>query len=137
MRRIMVTGAAGPPATNFVRLVAHGARARSPDRDRRRQVLPAASGDVLAVPVPPAPDPSFLKLLNNIVERERVELVHAQNDTEVAFISEHRDRLGARVFLSAPENVRTCLNKVPLVPTRARGGAEGTPIRCLSARRTT
>ena len=51
--------------------------------------------------MPPARDPSFLKLLNNVIERERVELVHAQNDTEVAFISEHRDRLGARVFLPA------------------------------------
>jgi biotin carboxylase len=111
MRRILVTGAGGSPATNFVRsLRAAPERVHLIGTDADRFCLLRAETDSRYL-VPPARDPSFLKVLNTIIERERVDLVHAQNDTEVAFISEHRDQLGARVFLPARETVRTCLDK--------------------------
>ena len=61
--------------------------------------------------VPPAGDPAYLDVLNAIVEREDVGLVHAQNDAEVAFLSEHRDQVAARLFLPARETVRACQDK--------------------------
>jgi hypothetical protein len=50
-------------------------------------------------------------VLNAVVERERVDLVHAQNDAEVTFLSEHRDQVAARLFLPAKATVRVCQDK--------------------------
>src|SRR4029450_10978515 len=61
--------------------------------------------------VPPAGDPDYLDVLNTLIEREGIGLVHAQNDAEVAYLSEHRDRVGARLFLPARETVRVCQDK--------------------------
>ena len=112
MRRILVTGAGGSPATNFVRSLRAAAEPfQLIGTDADRFCLLRAETDVRYL-VPPAQDPSYLEVLNTIIEREGVELVHAQNDAEVAFISEHRDELGAaRVFLPDPATVRTCLDK--------------------------
>jgi carbamoyl-phosphate synthase large subunit len=111
MRRILVTGAGGSPATNFVRSLRSAPEPMHlVGTDADRYCLMRAETDARHL-VPPAGDPSYLEVLNAIIERERIDLVHAQNDAEVAFISEHRDRLGASVFLPAPGTVRLCQDK--------------------------
>jgi carbamoyl-phosphate synthase large subunit len=111
MRRILVTGAGGSPATNFVRSLRSAPEPMHlVGTDADRYCLMRAETDARHL-VPPAADPSYLDVLNAIIERERIDLVHAQNDAEVAFISEHRDRIGARVFLPAPATVLLCQDK--------------------------
>jgi glutathione synthase/RimK-type ligase-like ATP-grasp enzyme len=111
MRRILVTGAGGSPATNFVRsLRAAPEPVHLIGTDADKFCLQRAETDARFL-VPPAGDPAFLEVLNTIIERERVDLVHAQNDAEVAFISEHRDQVEARLFLPARETIRTCSDK--------------------------
>jgi hypothetical protein len=111
MRRVLVTGAGGSPATNFVRSLRSAPEPfHLVGTDADRYCLMRAETDVRHL-VPPAGDPCYLEVLNAIIERERIDLVHAQNDAEVAFISEHRDRIGARVFLPRPETVRLCQDK--------------------------
>jgi glutathione synthase/RimK-type ligase-like ATP-grasp enzyme len=111
MRRILVTGAGGSPATNFVRSLRSAPEPfHLVGTDADRYCLMRAETDVRQL-VPPAGDPCYLEVLNAIIEREAIDLVHAQNDAEVAFISEHRDRIGARVFLPRPETVRLCQDK--------------------------
>lgn len=111
MRRILVTGAGGSPATNFVRsLRSTPEPMHLVGTDADRYCLMRAETDTRHL-VPPASDPSYLEVLNAIIERERIDLVHAQNDAEVAFISRHRDRIGARVFLPAPATVLLCQDK--------------------------
>ena len=61
--------------------------------------------------VPPASDPAYLDVLNDIIDDERVDLVHAQNDAEVGFLSDHRDEVHARTFLPSRETVRICQDK--------------------------
>jgi hypothetical protein len=61
--------------------------------------------------VPPASEPAYLDVLNDIIDREDVGLVHAQNDAEVAFLSAHRDELRAATFLPAADTVQTCHDK--------------------------
>jgi glutathione synthase/RimK-type ligase-like ATP-grasp enzyme len=111
MRRILVTGAGGSPATNFVRSLRS---APEPmylvGTDADRYCLMRAETDARHL-VPAAGDPSYLEVLNAIIKREHIDLVHAQNDAEVAFMSEHRDRIGARVFLPAPATVLLCQDK--------------------------
>jgi carbamoyl-phosphate synthase large subunit len=111
MKRVLVTGAGGSPATNFVRsLRTAPERVRLVGTDADRYCLMRAETDARYL-VPPAGHPSYLDVLNAIIERERIDLVHAQNDAEVADVSEYRDQLRARVFLPAPQTVRLCQDK--------------------------
>jgi 3-methyl-D-ornithine--L-lysine ligase PylC-like protein len=111
VKRILVTGAGGSPATNFVRsLRAAPEPFHLVGTDADRYCLMRAETDSRWL-VPPASDPDYLPVLNAIVERERVDLVHAQNDAEVSFLSEHRDRVNARLFLPDRETVRICQDK--------------------------
>jgi hypothetical protein len=111
VKRILVTGAGGSPATNFVRsLRAAPEPFQLVGTDADRYCLMRAETDSRWL-VPPASDPDYLPVLNAIVERERVDLVHAQNDAEVSFLSEHRDRVNARLFLPDRETVRICRDK--------------------------
>jgi hypothetical protein len=111
VKRVLVTGAGGSPATNFVRsLRAAPEPFHLVGTDADRYCLMRAETDARYL-VPSASDPAYLRVLNAIIERERVGLVHAQNDAEVAFLSEHRDQVGARLFLPDPATVRTCQDK--------------------------
>ena len=111
MKRVLVTGAGGSPATNFVRsLRAAPEPVHLTGTDADPYCLLRAETDTRHL-VPPAGDPAYLDVLNAIVEREDVGLVHAQNDAEVAFLSEHRDQVAARLFLPARETVRACQDK--------------------------
>lgn len=111
MKRVLVTGAGGSPATNFVRSLR-----MAPERvhligtDADRYCLMRAETDARHL-VPPAGHPAYLDVLNAIIERERVDLVHAQNDAEVSCLSEHRHQVRARLFLPAIETVRVCQDK--------------------------
>ena len=111
MKRILVTGAGGSPAANFVRSLR---KAPEPfhivGTDADKYYLMRAEVDRRYL-VPAATDASFLEVLNRVVEREDVDFVHAQNDAEVAFFSENRDKISARTFLPKKETVRVCHNK--------------------------
>ena len=63
--------------------------------------------------VPPVSDPSFLAILNQIIDKEKLEFIHAQSDVEVAFLSQNREQIRAQTFLPNPETVRICQNKFP------------------------
>jgi hypothetical protein len=111
VKRVLVTGAGGSPATNFVRsLRAAPEPVHLAGTDADRYCLMRAETDSRHL-VPPAGDGAYLDVLNAIIERERVDLEHAQNDAEVAFLSEHRGLVGARLFLPAPATVRRCQDK--------------------------
>jgi carbamoyl-phosphate synthase large subunit len=111
MRRVLVTGAGGSPATNFVRSLRVAPEpVHLVGTDADRYCLMRAETDSRHL-VPPAGDGTYLDVLNAIIEQERIDLMHAQNDTEVAFLSEHRGQVGARLFLPAQATVRLCLDK--------------------------
>jgi carbamoyl-phosphate synthase large subunit len=50
-------------------------------------------------------------VLNEIIAQEKIDFVHAQNDVEVTFLSEKRDRIAAKVLLPAKSTVRVCQDK--------------------------
>ncbi len=111
MKRILITGAGGSPATNFVRSLR---LAPEPfdlvGTDADEFLLMRAETDSRHL-VPPASDPAYLDVLNDIIDDERVDLIHAQNDAEVRFLSDHRDEVHARTFLPSRETVRICQDK--------------------------
>jgi hypothetical protein len=111
LKRILVTGAGGSPSTNFVRSLR---LAPEPfdlvGTDADEFLLMRAETDSRYL-VPLASDPAYLEVLNDIIEEERVDLVHAQNDAEVRFLSDNRDQVHARTFLPSAETVRVCQDK--------------------------
>jgi carbamoyl-phosphate synthase large subunit len=112
MKRIMVTGAGGPAGINFVMSLKI-----APEKifivgtEVNKYFFHLAPVDKRHL-VPKASDPKYIDALNEIVEKEKVEFVHAQPDVEVATISENREKLKAKVFLPAKETIRICQDKL-------------------------
>src|SRR5262245_10526307 len=111
-RRILVTGAGGSPAANFVRSLRE-----SPEPfhligvDCNRYYLQRAETDERHL-VPEADDPDYLPLLRGLVAESGAELVYSQPDQEIRVISEHRAELGARTYLPDHPTIELCQDKL-------------------------
>src|SRR5262245_45118573 len=111
MRRILVTGAGGTPATNFVRslrLSGEGFHLIGTDSDK--YCLQRAETDERYL-VPRADAADYLEVLDALIRRTRSELLYSPTDVEIEVISEHRERLACRTFLPAKGSVRMCQDK--------------------------
>jgi hypothetical protein len=111
MRRILVCAAGGSPSTNFVRSLRkiEGAFFLV-GIDCDPYTLHRAETDVKYL-VPRADDPRYLPVLKEIIKREQIDFIHAQNDFELEFISQYRDELGTKVFLPPHETIEICVDK--------------------------
>lgn len=122
MKRILVCAAGGSPATNFVRSLRHmEEEVFLVGVDCDPYTLERAETDVRLV-VPRASEPDYLPLLNQIIDEYEIELVHAQNDIELEFLSNNRDALHAKVFLPAKETVDICVDKYESYKRWAKAG---------------
>ncbi len=112
MKRILVTGAGGNAARNFV---ASLRMAEEPFHivgvDTNPFHLACAEVEARRL-VPRCDDPGYLDALRSVIARERIDLVHPQPDVEVAFLSEHRAEIPARLMLPSEAAVRTCHDKL-------------------------
>lgn len=111
MKRILITGAGGSPAVNFTRSLR-----KAPEdfymvgTDFDKYYLMRAEVDKRYL-VPGAKDPKYIDALNAIIDKEKIEFVHAQNDTEVNVLSENREKLHAKTLFPAKETIRICQDK--------------------------
>ena len=60
---------------------------------------------------PLASHPKYIDFLNYVIDKENIEFVHAQNDTEVAFLSENREKIRAKTLFPAKETVKVLQDK--------------------------
>lgn len=111
MKRILVTGAGGSPSVNFTRSL------RQSDEqyyivgtDADKYYLQRAQVDARYL-VPKASHEKYIDFLNYIIEKEKIEFVHAQNDVEVGFLSENREKIHAKTFFPAKETVTLLQDK--------------------------
>jgi carbamoyl-phosphate synthase large subunit len=112
MKRIVVTGAGGPAGINFVMsLKIAPEKVFIVGTEANEYFVDLAPVEKKYL-VPKASDPKYIDELNRIIEKEKIEFVHAQPDVEVATISEKREKLKAKVFLPAKETVRICQDKL-------------------------
>lgn len=114
MKKIIVTGSGGAAAANFI------ASLRSADEDffiigtdTNRYHLELADVDA-RYSLPSTSKPDYLEKLNEIIIKEKVELVHPQPDTEVLFLSRNREQVKTRLFLPAKDTIEICQNKMNL-----------------------
>ncbi len=111
MKRILILGAGGPPGINVIR---SWREAPEPfyivGTDMNPFHLEWVPADRVYL-VPPVDHPEYLDVVAEIVERERIDLIHAQPDVEVRVLSENRERFPARVFLPRKETIRLLQDK--------------------------
>jgi carbamoyl-phosphate synthase large subunit len=122
MRRILVTGAGGSPAANFVhslRLAPEPFHVVGTDASRYHLELARVDGRYL---VPRADEPGYLDELNAVVEAEEVELVHPQPEQEVLLLSREHERVGAATLLPRAEAVEICQDKATFAARMTEAG---------------
>lgn len=115
MKRILVTGAGGSAAANFI---ASLRLAPEPFYIVGADVRPyhLALADVQErVLVPRADATDFIDELNRVIRHLDIEMLHAQPDPEVLVLSAHRDEIGARLFLPPHATIALCQDKLALV----------------------
>jgi len=112
MKRIIVTGAGGSAAVNFIkslRMAKEKIFVVGTDISKEHLELSNADKKYQFVPVS---DQSYLEKLNRLIELEKVEFVHPQPDVEVIFISENREKINAITFLPDKKTIKLCQNKI-------------------------
>jgi carbamoyl-phosphate synthase large subunit len=115
MKRILITGAGGPPASNFVqslRMAAEDVYLVGCDSNKYHLELAAELDSKYLVP--PADDPSYIDQINRLIEIEEINFVHPQPDVEVLAIGNNRERLKARTWLPSNRTIELCQDKMSL-----------------------
>ena len=112
MKRILITGAGGSAAFNFI----DSLRIAPEDFyivgvDTKPYHLELSPVDRRYV-VPRCSDPSYILTLNKIIQKESIDFVHAQPDTEVMVISQNRHKIKAKTFLPEHQVLETFANKM-------------------------
>jgi carbamoyl-phosphate synthase large subunit len=111
MKRILITGAGGAPALNFVKSLR-----LAPEPfyligvDCNKYHLAGAQTDERHL-VPLASHEDYIPVLQGLIEETGAQLLFAQPDSEIAVISEHRDQLNVSTYLPSRKTIRICQNK--------------------------
>ena len=111
MKRILVTGGGGPAGVNFIRSLRHAPEKFyivTSDINKHHLELPEADKKYL---VPKNSDPNYIEKINAIIEKEEIDFIHPQPDSEVKFISENREKINTKIFLPKKETIRICQDK--------------------------
>jgi biotin carboxylase len=122
MRRIVVTGAGGSAAANFVhslRLAPEPFHVVGTDTSKFHLELAPVDTRYL---LPPADNPGYLDELNAVVDAERVELVHPQPEQEVLALAREHERVKAATFLPSAETVSLCQDKAAFAERMSGAG---------------
>lgn len=107
MRRILILGCGGAPAINVVRSLK-----ASPEKF----YTVGTEIDKFSIHRSET-DKSYLMPnetvggLNELIEKENIDFLHAQPDSALAFVSKNRDSLKCKTFLPRPETVEICQDK--------------------------
>ncbi len=114
MKRILVTGAGGSAAYNFIESLLH-----NPEKEKFYIVGTDISKYFIELPnvnkrylLPPVTDPNYIDKLNEIIVKEKIDLLHIQPDKEVSFVSKNRDKIKTKILLPPDKTIELCQNKM-------------------------
>lgn len=112
MKRILVTGAGGTAAINFVNSLRMAKeKFYIVGGDINKYHLKLVNADRVYL-LPYYNSRNYIDYLNKVVEKEKIQMIHAQPDVEVEIISENREKLKAITCLPSKEAIRICRNKI-------------------------
>ena len=113
MKRILVLGAGGPAGWNFVNSLRSAPErmfiAVTDINKFHLEYLEYLANKFYIVPR--CTDPNYLDVINEIIELDDIEFVHAQPDIEVRVLSENREKINAITFLPSKEAIRILQDK--------------------------
>ena len=125
MRKILITGAGGNAAINFINsLKLTNEKFYFIGVDVSPEHLECSPVDVRYI-VPKVTSPDYLERLSKIIEKEKVDFLHPQPDVEVAFWSKNKDKVPCRIFLPKPHAVDLCHDKAEFATLME---ASGVPV---------
>jgi carbamoyl-phosphate synthase large subunit len=110
----LVFNAGGSPSINFIRSLR-----KSPEKfyivgvDYDKYYL-QRSTDYLdnKYLIPSFEDESYFDIINSIIKKEKIDFVHIQNDFELQFIANNRDKLThVKMFIPSVETINACIDK--------------------------
>lgn len=111
MKRILVLGAGGSPATNFIRSL-RSVREKfyivGTDADKYYLMRSEADKNYL---VPWIKDKTYFAVMQTIIKKEKIAFIHIQTDNELRFFGEHRAEIPARLFLPNQHVIEICQDK--------------------------
>jgi len=112
VKRILITGAGGPAGINVTEsLKITPEKMYLVGTEANQYYSKLATTDKTYI-IPVAANPDYIDSINEIAEKERIELVHPQPDIEVRAVSENREKIHARTFLPSKEAIRNCQDKL-------------------------
>ena len=112
MKRILVTGAGGNAAINFISSLRMAKeKLYIVGGDINKYHLELADIDK-AYLLPYYNSNNYIGYLNKVIKKEGIQMVYAQPDVEVEAISENREKLNAITLLPSKEAIRTCRSKI-------------------------
>ncbi|MEE9439752.1 MAG: hypothetical protein V3V14_12175, partial [Saprospiraceae bacterium] len=114
-RRVLILGAGGPAGVNFMRalMIAGNTNVYGTDTNKYHVYLAAKSTKKsYHMNTPKGNLDRKIKAINEIIEENKIELVHAQPDGAVRFLSDNRDKIKSKVFLPDKEVIEKCQNKM-------------------------
>src|SRR2546425_6385132 len=114
MRSILVTGAGGSAGNNVcwsLRVSRDGKNILLAGSDVDKTSIELNGWIDKAYQLPPATSSRYLPRLNQIIKKDKVEMVFPQPDSEVGRLSVDREQVRATMFLPDREAVRVCQDK--------------------------
>jgi hypothetical protein len=120
--RVLVMGAGTGPSNNLIRSLRAGDLPLVIVGCHADRFVLKKSGADRSYLVPPPAHPDALRVLTDIVGRERIDLLIPNSDTDVRAISRLRAKIPCRLFLPGPAVIELCQDKYDLTAfLRARG----------------
>lgn len=113
MKKILVTGSGGPAGVNTLKclnLSTDKMELFSTDINSYHLEFSRPFAKEVFL-VPRCTQPEFLPRINDIVEKNKIELIIPQPDIEVAIISENRENIKALTYLPQKKTVQICQDK--------------------------
>lgn len=114
MKRILIAGAGGAPTENVVRSLKEAQKKEYLIGIGSEPYDMVISNTDVRYQVPYAVEPGYKKRLFQIIEKERPELAHFQNDIEIREISRMREKIiakGVKLYMPSKETVEICVDK--------------------------
>lgn len=114
MQHILVTGAGGSAGNNVcwsLRMSKEGKGLGLSGSDSDKTSIELNRWLDRAYVLPPANGPHYLSRLNEVIRKDKIELVFPQPDSEVGHLSKNRGRVEARMFLPEASTVDACQDK--------------------------
>lgn len=115
MRRILVTGAGGSPAFNYIKSLRENPKKEKfyivgIDKNKFHLELTDSDSKYL-IPNKFNSKNDYLKFINKIIVKEKIDFIHCQPEEDVLFFSESKRKLKAKSFLPKLSTIKVCQNK--------------------------